>query len=203
MCVMFFIRSANLRKSNILNWDELSFWILSRYHFRRLLFGAASVSLLSKLASIYFNTIRRRLCLISRLFSPLFSTFYSNYVSFILLWLYVFLGRLTRDRRFTAFSQPVDPDDVPDYYTHIKNPMDLNTMFLKASTYKTPEEFLNDFRLIHRNAIEYNPITDCEGIVLVEIVCSVSFPVFMIFLRKVELWSTYFLMCVFLCCAVG
>uniref|UniRef100_A0A0R3S4M1 Bromo domain-containing protein n=1 Tax=Elaeophora elaphi TaxID=1147741 RepID=A0A0R3S4M1_9BILA len=73
------------------------------------------------------------------------------------------IGRLIRDRRFSAFVQPVDPVDVPDYYTHIKNPMDLSTIFSKASSYKTPEEFLNDFRLIHRNAVEYNPVTDCEG----------------------------------------
>ncbi|VDP20534.1 unnamed protein product, partial [Onchocerca flexuosa] len=73
------------------------------------------------------------------------------------------IARLIRDRRFTAFVQPVDPVDVPDYYTHIKNPMDLGTMFSKTSSYKTPEEFLNDFRLIHRNAVEYNPLTDYEG----------------------------------------
>ncbi|KAL3982959.1 ATPase associated with various cellular activities (AAA) family protein [Acanthocheilonema viteae] len=73
------------------------------------------------------------------------------------------IARLIRDRRFNAFVQPVDPVDVPDYYTHIKNPMDLGTMFSKASSYKTPDEFLNDFRLIHQNAVEYNPVTDCEG----------------------------------------
>uniref|UniRef100_A0A915Q642 Bromo domain-containing protein n=1 Tax=Setaria digitata TaxID=48799 RepID=A0A915Q642_9BILA len=73
------------------------------------------------------------------------------------------VARLIRDRRFSAFVQPVDPVDVPDYYTHIKNPMDLGTMFSKASSYKTPDEFLNDFRLIHRNAVEYNPVTDYEG----------------------------------------
>ncbi|CAG9537519.1 unnamed protein product [Cercopithifilaria johnstoni] len=73
------------------------------------------------------------------------------------------IARLIRDRRFSAFVQPVDPVDVPDYYTHIKNPMDLGTMFSKASSYKTPDEFLNDFRLIHRNAVEYNPVTDYEG----------------------------------------
>ncbi|VDK88160.1 unnamed protein product, partial [Litomosoides sigmodontis] len=73
------------------------------------------------------------------------------------------IARLIRDRRFSAFVQPVDPVHVPDYYTHIKNPMDLGTMFSKASSYKTPDEFLNDFRLIHRNAVEYNPVTDYEG----------------------------------------
>ncbi|MCP9265534.1 ATPase family AAA domain-containing protein 2B isoform 1 [Dirofilaria immitis] len=73
------------------------------------------------------------------------------------------IARLIRDRRFSAFVQPVDPVDVPDYYTHIKNPMDLGTMFSKISSYKTPDEFLNDFRLIHRNAVEYNPLTDYEG----------------------------------------
>ncbi|VDO39598.1 unnamed protein product [Brugia timori] len=73
------------------------------------------------------------------------------------------IARLIRDRRFSAFVQPVDPVDVPDYYTHIKSPMDLGTMFSKASSYKTPDEFLNDFRLIHQNAVEYNPMTDYEG----------------------------------------
>lgn len=53
--------------------------------------------------------------------------------------------------------------DVPDYYVHIKNPMDLSLMFMKAPHYKSPQEFLDDFQLMYHNAIEYNPVTDSEG----------------------------------------
>lgn len=75
---------------------------------------------------------------------------------------FINLAQFSRDRRFSAFAQPVDPAEVPDYYDIIKNPMDLSTMFSKVQSYKTPEEFVNDFRLIYANAMEYNP-PDAEG----------------------------------------
>ncbi|VDN57439.1 unnamed protein product [Dracunculus medinensis] len=86
------------------------------------------------------------------------------YMSFFVknLDFFINLAQFSRDRRFSAFAQPVDPAEVPDYYDIIKNPMDLSTMFSKVQSYKTPEEFVNDFRLIYANAMEYNP-PDAEG----------------------------------------
>ncbi|GIY05341.1 ATPase family AAA domain-containing protein 2B [Caerostris extrusa] len=66
---------------------------------------------------------------------------------------------LTKDRRFTVFSRPVDPTEVPDYQEVIKNPMDLETMMTKIDLqrYETVEQFLSDIDLVCQNALDYNP----------------------------------------------
>ncbi|KAM8797976.1 ATPase family AAA domain-containing protein 2-like [Eudromia elegans] len=67
--------------------------------------------------------------------------------------------RLTTDRRFKAFTKPVDLDEVPDYTTVIKQPMDLPTIASKIDLhqYITAGDFLKDIDLICSNALEYNP----------------------------------------------
>ncbi|KAM8804342.1 ATPase family AAA domain-containing protein 2-like [Eudromia elegans] len=67
--------------------------------------------------------------------------------------------RLTTDRRFKAFTKPVDLDEVPDYTTVIKQPMDLSTIASKIDLhqYLTAGDFLKDIDLICSNALEYNP----------------------------------------------
>ncbi|KAM8797975.1 ATPase family AAA domain-containing protein 2-like [Eudromia elegans] len=67
--------------------------------------------------------------------------------------------RLTTDRRFKAFTKPVDLDEVPDYTTVIKQPMDLPTIASKIDLhqYLTAGDFLKDIDLICSNALEYNP----------------------------------------------
>ncbi|KAM8795454.1 ATPase family AAA domain-containing protein 2-like [Eudromia elegans] len=67
--------------------------------------------------------------------------------------------RLTTDRRFKAFTKPVDLDEVPDYTTVIKQPMDLSTITSKIDLhqYITAGDFLKDIDLICSNALEYNP----------------------------------------------
>ncbi|KAM8792413.1 ATPase family AAA domain-containing protein 2-like [Eudromia elegans] len=67
--------------------------------------------------------------------------------------------RLTTDRRFKAFTKPVDLDEVPDYTTVIKQPMDLSTITSKIDLhqYLTAGDFLKDIDLICSNALEYNP----------------------------------------------
>lgn len=58
------------------------------------------------------------------------------------------------------FAEPV-PDDVPKYREIIKEPMDLSTMRKKAKKgkYKTLEMFTEDFNLMIRNCLTFNPDT--------------------------------------------
>ncbi|XP_010284575.1 PREDICTED: ATPase family AAA domain-containing protein 2 [Phaethon lepturus] len=70
--------------------------------------------------------------------------------------------RLAVDRRFRAFTKPVDPEEVPDYDAVIKQPMDLSTVLSKIDLhqYLTAGDFLKDIDLICSNALEYNPDKD-------------------------------------------
>uniref|UniRef100_A0A8C4ULJ4 ATPase family AAA domain-containing protein 2 n=1 Tax=Falco tinnunculus TaxID=100819 RepID=A0A8C4ULJ4_FALTI len=70
--------------------------------------------------------------------------------------------RLVVDRRFGAFKKPVDPEEVPDYDTVIKHPMDLSAVLSKIDLqqYLTAGDFLKDIDLICSNALEYNPDKD-------------------------------------------
>ncbi|MCJ1312712.1 histone acetyltransferase [Agyrium rufum] len=56
------------------------------------------------------------------------------------------------------FTQPVDKDEVADYYEVIKEPMDLGTMEAKheADQYPGPAEFIGDAKLIFNNCRSYN-----------------------------------------------
>ncbi|XP_071519854.1 histone acetyltransferase KAT2A [Panulirus ornatus] len=56
------------------------------------------------------------------------------------------------------FQVPVDPNEVPDYYDHIKYPMDLKTMTerLKANYYVNSRLFNADMLRIFRNCRFYN-----------------------------------------------
>lgn len=56
------------------------------------------------------------------------------------------------------FTQPVNRDEVADYYEVIKEPMDLSTMEEKheKDLYPTPEDFIRDARLIFDNCRKYN-----------------------------------------------
>ncbi|NWS66509.1 ATAD2 protein, partial [Crotophaga sulcirostris] len=70
--------------------------------------------------------------------------------------------RLAIDRRFRAFTKPVDPEEVPDYGAVIKQPMDLSAVLSKIDLhqYLTAGDFLKDIDLICSNALEYNPDKD-------------------------------------------
>lgn len=56
------------------------------------------------------------------------------------------------------FQQPVNKDEVLDYYDVIKEPMDLATMEEKheKDLYPTPEDFIRDAKLIYDNCRKYN-----------------------------------------------
>jgi len=58
-----------------------------------------------------------------------------------------------------AFLQPVNRDEVPDYYDVIKHPMDLSLVEhkLHRNQYNTLEEFVSDANLVFSNCIQYNP----------------------------------------------
>uniref|UniRef100_A0A667Y880 ATPase family AAA domain-containing protein 2 n=1 Tax=Myripristis murdjan TaxID=586833 RepID=A0A667Y880_9TELE len=71
-------------------------------------------------------------------------------------------NRLSQDKRFKAFTKPVDLEEVPDYAEVIKQPMDLSTVLSRIDLhhYGTVKEFLHDVDLIWQNALEYNPDRD-------------------------------------------
>jgi histone acetyltransferase len=56
------------------------------------------------------------------------------------------------------FQQPVNKDEVPDYYDVIKQPMDLGTMEEKheQDQYPNPEDFIKDALLVFGNCKKYN-----------------------------------------------
>ncbi|CCF56741.1 hypothetical protein KAFR_0B04450 [Kazachstania africana CBS 2517] len=56
------------------------------------------------------------------------------------------------------FLQPVNREEVPDYYDFIKEPMDLSTMEIKLENnkYQKMEEFIRDVKLICSNCRLYN-----------------------------------------------
>ncbi|KAG8196814.1 hypothetical protein JTE90_027530 [Oedothorax gibbosus] len=86
------------------------------------------------------------------------------------------LNKLAKDRRFSVFSRPVDPDEVPDYQEVIKSPMDLETMMTKIDSqrYETVAQFLSDVDLICQNALEYNPDRDPSDKIIRHRACSLK-----------------------------
>lgn len=71
------------------------------------------------------------------------------------------LNDLQNHQAAWPFAQPVNKDDVADYYDVIKEPMDLSTMEEKheRDLYPTPEDFLKDAKLIFNNCRQYNSET--------------------------------------------
>ncbi|KAL3617730.1 hypothetical protein CASFOL_038051 [Castilleja foliolosa] len=68
------------------------------------------------------------------------------------------LDRLQKKDTYGAFSEPVDLDELPDYYEVIEQPMDFFTVRdkLDSGAYKSLQEFEADVYLICSNAMEYN-----------------------------------------------
>ncbi|XP_068653774.1 transcription factor GTE4-like isoform X2 [Aristolochia californica] len=71
------------------------------------------------------------------------------------------LMKLIKHKHGWVFDKPVDVKGLGlhDYYTIIKNPMDLGTVKsrLESNWYKSPREFAEDVRLTFHNAMTYNP----------------------------------------------
>ena len=68
------------------------------------------------------------------------------------------LNDLQNHQAAWPFLQPVNKDEVLDYYDVIKQPMDLWTMEHKheKDQYPTPEDFIKDAKLIFDNCRKYN-----------------------------------------------
>ncbi|KAF2363130.1 Bromodomain [Trinorchestia longiramus] len=74
-------------------------------------------------------------------------------------------AKLSRNRQFFTFCEPVDVEEVPDYLNIIAEPMDLETMMSKVDRheYTCAQDFLKDIELICHNALEYNPSYSADG----------------------------------------
>lgn len=70
------------------------------------------------------------------------------------------LDKIAKSDVRMIFAEPV-PDDVPKYREIVKEPMDLSTMRKKAKRgkYKSVEMFTEDFNLMIRNCMTFNPDT--------------------------------------------
>ncbi|EPS58092.1 hypothetical protein M569_16724, partial [Genlisea aurea] len=68
------------------------------------------------------------------------------------------LDRLQKKDVYGVFSEPVDPNELPDYFDVIKEPMDFGTVRKKLDNgiYKKLEELEADVFLICSNAMQYN-----------------------------------------------
>ncbi|KAI2618664.1 histone acetyltransferase GCN5-like protein [Hypomontagnella submonticulosa] len=72
-----------------------------------------------------------------------------------------FLAEIQTHKQAWPFAHPVNADEVPDYYTVIESPMDLETMEerLHQDKYQTPKDLMNDLKLIFSNCRRYNDET--------------------------------------------
>ncbi|KAE8671199.1 Ser/Thr-rich protein T10 in DGCR region, putative isoform 1 [Hibiscus syriacus] len=68
------------------------------------------------------------------------------------------LDRLQKKDTYGVFSEPVDPEELPDYHEVIEHPMDFGTIRKKLATgaYAILEQFEKDVFLICSNAMQYN-----------------------------------------------
>ncbi|KAL6139053.1 hypothetical protein ACLB2K_064330 [Fragaria x ananassa] len=69
------------------------------------------------------------------------------------------LDILQRRDTYEIFAEPVNPNEVPDYYELIEEPMDFGTMRAKLheGNYKNLQEFEHDAFLVTENAMHFNP----------------------------------------------
>ena len=74
------------------------------------------------------------------------------------------LDDLARDPKYRVFGVPVDPAEVPDYYSIVSLPMDFQTMSdkVEAGAYLCYDDFTADLRLIYENCREYNPASGAD-----------------------------------------
>ncbi|XP_047511217.1 bromodomain-containing protein 1 isoform X2 [Pieris napi] len=72
--------------------------------------------------------------------------------------LHKLLRQLRQRDASDIFTEPVDLNEVPDYSTVVKNPMDLSTMGKKLDKgqYKTIDDVETDFQLMIDNCLTYN-----------------------------------------------
>ncbi|XP_074320250.1 uncharacterized protein LOC141657037 [Silene latifolia] len=70
----------------------------------------------------------------------------------------IILDKLQKKDTYGVYSEPVDPEELPDYHEVIEHPMDFSTVRKKLADgcYSTLEEFESDIFLISSNAMQYN-----------------------------------------------
>ncbi|CAL9134315.1 unnamed protein product [Musa textilis] len=68
------------------------------------------------------------------------------------------LDKIQKKDTYGVFAEPVDPEELPDYYDVIEHPMDFGTVRKKLATeaYRSFEQFEDDVFLICSNAMQYN-----------------------------------------------
>lgn len=68
------------------------------------------------------------------------------------------LDRLQKKDTYGVYSDPVDPEELPDYHELIDHPMDFSTIREKLlnDSYTVLEQFENDVFLLTSNAMSYN-----------------------------------------------
>ncbi|GAV88136.1 Bromodomain domain-containing protein [Cephalotus follicularis] len=68
------------------------------------------------------------------------------------------LERLQKKDTYGVFSEPVDPEELPDYFDIVELPMDFGTVRKKldGGAYANLEQFEKDILLICSNAMQYN-----------------------------------------------
>ncbi|KAJ2791082.1 histone acetyltransferase [Coemansia helicoidea] len=73
-------------------------------------------------------------------------------------WQIVVVGEMMVHASAWPFHKPVDAQEVPNYYTVIKEPMDLMTLEanVEDNKYTTLEAFIHDTRKIFDNCKTYN-----------------------------------------------
>ncbi|KAK4746637.1 hypothetical protein SAY87_025674 [Trapa incisa] len=72
--------------------------------------------------------------------------------------LLLILDRVQKKDTYGVFSEPVDPEELPDYHDIIEHPMDFGTVRKKLDdgAYANMEQFESDVYLICSNALQYN-----------------------------------------------
>ncbi|KAI1774067.1 histone acetyltransferase GCN5-like protein [Hypoxylon cercidicola] len=72
-----------------------------------------------------------------------------------------FLYQIQNHKQAWPFINPVNRDEVPDYYNVITSPMDLSTMEerLNQAQYHTPKDLVEDLKLVFSNCRKYNDET--------------------------------------------
>ena len=68
------------------------------------------------------------------------------------------IDKLISNPLASVFNHPVDPQELPDYYTVIKNPQDLGTIREKlvSDKYSTPSQLDKDVAAVWSNCARYN-----------------------------------------------
>lgn len=72
-----------------------------------------------------------------------------------------FLNQIQNHKQAWPFLNPVNRDEVHDYYNVIESPMDLSTMEerLENDCYTSPKNLVADLKLIFKNCRQYNDAT--------------------------------------------